>query len=198
MNRVILWAGVIAAGIVAAPAQAGILDVSAVIADRADGANFDYTITLTNSAASTDSAQTFWFSWVPGQDFMPVAPLRVEPPTGWTDIVTHGGAADGFAIQFKTSIDALAPGQSLDFSFSSAVTPEQLAGNSPFHTTHPELTAFVYQGQPFQGDFAQILVSAVPEPSSLALGALGAMACGGFGFLRRRARRRAVTGAAVG
>jgi hypothetical protein len=193
MKRVILLAGLIAAGIVAAPVHAGILDVSAVIADRSDGANFDYTITLTNSATSTDSLQTFWFSWVPGQDFMTLSPTSVTPPAGWTDIITHGGAADGFAIQFKTATDGLAPGQSLDFSFTSPVTPEQLAGNSPFHTDFPELRAFVYQGQPLQGDSAQFNVTAVPEPSSLIQGAVGVAVCGGFGFLRRRGRRRAST-----
>ncbi len=190
MNRVILLTGVIAAGILAAPVRAGVLDVSAVISGTPDGANFDYTIALTNSAVSTDSLETFWFSWVPGKDFMGVSPVSVTPPTGWADLITHGGPTDGYAIQFKTSTAPLAPGGTLDFSFTSPETPAQIGGVSPFYAGVPELTAFVYQGQPFQGDSANFQVTAVPEPSSLLQGALGLTACGGWGFLQRRARRR--------
>ncbi len=190
MKKVILWSGVIAAGIFAAPVRGGVLDVSAVLSGTPDGPNSDYTIALTNSASSTDSLETFWFSWVPGKDFMGQSPLSVTPPAGWTDIITNGGPTDGFAIQFKTSTAALAPGGTLDFSFISPETLAQIEGNSPFYGGVPELTAFVYQGQPFVGDFLQFQVTAVPEPSSMILGALGVTACGGWGFMRRRARRR--------
>ena len=111
---------------------------------------------------------------------MPSSPLRVEPPAGWTDIITNGGPTDGFAIQFKTSTDALAPGQSLDFSFSTP-RPRSARRGLAVHPGFPVLTSAVFQGQPFQGDTVDILVTAVPEPSSLIQGALGVMACGGWG-----------------
>jgi hypothetical protein len=191
MKKVVLWAGVIAAGIIAAPAYGEILDVSATISAMADNGHFDYSIVLTNSSP-TESIQTFWFAWVPGEDFLPTVPLSVTPPPDWTDIITHVPPVptNGQAIQFKTAGAGLAPGESLTFLFTSNDTPAQVFGPSPFFDHPPVLTSFVYQGQPFQGDSLQFQVTPVPEPSSLIQGAVGVAACGGFGFLRRRARRR--------
>jgi hypothetical protein len=39
------------------------ITASAVISAQPDGANFDYTITLTNSSASTSGVGTFWYAW---------------------------------------------------------------------------------------------------------------------------------------
>jgi len=36
---------------------------------------------------------------VPAEDFMPVSPTNIVSPAGWTEIVTHAGAGDGYAIQ---------------------------------------------------------------------------------------------------
>jgi hypothetical protein len=58
--------------------------------------DFHYDITVANTGTTTIG--TFWFSWVPGQDFMPVTPISVVSPAGWNEIVTHGGAFDGLAI----------------------------------------------------------------------------------------------------
>jgi hypothetical protein len=58
-------------------------------------------------------------------------------------------------------------------------TPQQLMGNSPFHTSFPEGTAFVYSGAPFSDAGTELTVtsaSAVPEPSSLALALTGGVA----------------------
>jgi len=58
--------------------------------------SFNYTLTLNNSAASTANIETFWFSWVPGQDFMAVSPTNIVAPSGWTDAITHAGSGDGY------------------------------------------------------------------------------------------------------
>lgn len=187
MKKFLLLTGIIASGLSAAPVSAGILDVSATLSSTPDAGHFDYAITVTNSAASTDSLETFWFAWMPGKDFLPTAPLSVTPPAGWTDIVTNMGAGDGFAIQFKTSTDPLAPGKSLGFAFTSNDSPAMIAGNSPFFPGTPVETSTVYEGQPFSGDSARFSVTSVPEPSSLALGAFGLLAaCGGRRLRRRR------------
>ena len=52
----------------------------------------------------------FWYSWVPGEDFMPVSPTNITSPTGWTEMVTNAGSLDGFAIQWTTSSAPLAAG----------------------------------------------------------------------------------------
>jgi hypothetical protein len=201
MKRILSVVIALSAGLIASPVFAGTISASADISSVADGANFDYTITLTNtsSGASADPIATFWFSWVPGANFMNTAPISETTPSTWTDVVTNGGASDGFAIQFdsKTAADDLAPGSSATFSFVSATTPAELAGTSPFHTGEQELTAFVYSGGPLVGDGAELLVtmsssvSSVPEPSSLVLGLFGVGTA--FGYARFRKRKATVS-----
>ena len=189
MNRTTLAATALALGLAAPTASAGPLTAAASYTAAADGSNFDYTITLANTSGS-DVVGTFWFAWVPGQDFMNVAPVSVTSPAGWQDAVTHGGSADGFAIQWKASSPSasLPPGDTLSFGFTSSETPAQLAGNSPFHPSFPETTAFVYSGAPLQGDSDQFLVSpaAVPEPSTLMLTGFSGFALFVYNRLRRR------------
>jgi hypothetical protein len=195
MKRIIVFGIVLAAGgLLAAPAGAGAIDASATITATPVGPDFNYTISLTNTGgAGDDSIATFWFAWEPGKDFLASNPISASVPSGWRDVVTHGGANDGFAIQFDAVAPAndLAPGGSLVFGFQSADTPAQIAGNSAFYPTIPALTSFVYSTGPLQGDGDQFIVTplSVPEPSSLALGILGAV-----GSLACRWRRRRVTG----
>ena len=40
----------------------------------ADGPGIDYTVKLTNSTASSAAIGTFWFAWVPGEDFLASSP----------------------------------------------------------------------------------------------------------------------------
>jgi PEP-CTERM motif len=194
MKKTIVFGMVLAAGgLIASTADAGTIDANAVITAQADGADFDYTITLTNtSGAGNDSIATFWFAWVPGKDFMADTPISVTNPTGWKDVITHGGSTDGYAIQYDalTSASFLAPGGSLSFGFVSPDTPAQLAGNSKFFTSIPVLTSFVYSKGPLQGDGHEFVVNgaSLPEPSSLILGVIGA-----FGSLVYWRRRRLAT-----
>jgi hypothetical protein len=193
MKRFTFFGVVLAIGVLTAPVSAGTIGASGVLTSTANGSDFNYTITLTNtSGTGNDSIETFWFGWTPGQDYMAGAmPFNITTPSGWTDIVTgSGNSTDGYAIQFKTSTAALAPGDSLTFEFTSAETPAELAGNSLFHAHPPVTTSFVYSGQPFDGDSAQFVVSSVssvPEPSSLSLGLLGVIASVAyFRFKRKR------------
>jgi hypothetical protein len=196
MKRILSVVIVLATGLLASPAFAGEISASGTISSTPDGPNFDYTINLTNtsSGSSADPIATFWFSWVPGANFMNTAPISVTTPNGWSDVVTHGGSSDGFAIQFDATSPAndLAPGGTASFSFVSATTPAELAGNSPFHSTSPELTSFAYSQGPLQGDsFGPFLVSevsSVPEPSSLVLGLFGVVTS--FGYVRFKNRKR--------
>ena len=151
-----------------------------------DPTDWQYDVTLTDTG--TTDVGTFWFSWVPGEDFMGVAPSDVSSPASWTDAVTHGGAGDGYAIQWvATPGDELTPGNSLgEFQFDSTISPSEMAGDSPFYPTMPVLTAFVYSGAPFSDAGFQFLVepaAAAPEPVSGALAMLGA---GVLVIMRRR------------
>jgi hypothetical protein len=174
-------------------ATAGTISASATITATPDGSDYDYTITLTNtSVAGNDNIATFWFGWVPGEDFLATNPLSVTPPTGWMDVVTHGSSTDGYAIQYDAlaSSDVLAPGNSLVLKFKSADTPADLMGDSVFYPGTPVMTSFVYSQGPFQGDGAQFTVqfASVPEPSSLVLGIIGVIGSLAFRRLRRGAR----------
>lgn len=129
--------------------MASITGASAVITSAPVGANFDYTVDLTDSSGSA-AIGTFWYSWVPGKDFLASSPLSVSPPVGWTHTITHGGATDGYAIQFVASSPAydVQPGSSMNSSFESADTPASVDANSPFYPGVPVRTSFVYPGAP--------------------------------------------------
>jgi len=186
---------VLVTGLFTATASAGTVNPSGVITETPAGPDFNYTITLTNSSSSTDNIGTFWYAWLPGLNFLPTAPLAFDTPGGWTAQVTSVGPGDGFGIQWvATSPSAeLTPGSSLVFGFTSADTPQQIAGISPYYPNPPipVNTSFVYQNGPFSGDSAQFLVtpqfSAVPEPSSLALGVIGVLVS--FAYLRMKSRK---------
>jgi hypothetical protein len=120
---------------------------------------YNYDITLKNTG--TTPVGTFWFSWVPGEDFLATVPISESSPAGWgnaagtssTPAVTgSGNSTDGSAIQWvaQSPSAVVMPGQSLDgFVFSSDDSPAVLSGQSPSHPSEPVLTAFVYQGAPF-------------------------------------------------
>jgi hypothetical protein len=192
MKRIALAGIVLVLGLFAAPVSADIIPIG-TISSVADGANFDYTITLTNSAASTNVIGTFWFAWIPGDDFLPTNPIAggFTTPAGWTLTVTHfpNVPTNGYALQWVASstLSDIAIGSSLTFGFKSADTPEQIAGNSPFFPTIPVLTSFVYHGAPFSDAGVRFLVRGVPEPGSLSLCALG-----GIGLILARRRKTAI------
>lgn len=138
---------------------------------------YNYNITLTNTG--TVNLGTFWFAWIPGENFLPTNPSAVASPTGWGDaagdsatpVITHSTtSADGFGIQWVAQgSTTLAPGQSLGgFTFSTTDSPSVLAGMAPTDTSQHILTSFVYGGAPFSDAGFQFDVSpaAVTPPSA--------------------------------
>jgi hypothetical protein len=188
MKQFTFFGVILAIGVLTAPVSAADIIPSGVLSSTPDGADFDYTITLMNSSSSNASIGTFWFAWVPGADFMATSPLSVTNPTGWTDMITHGGATDGYAIQWvsSSSSDNVAIGGSLTFQFKSADTPAQLAGDSIFYPGTPVATSFVYPGAPFSDAGHQFVVSSVPEPSTLTLGILALLSSYAYSRFRRK------------
>lgn len=197
MNRFAIGAVVLI--ILMGPAARAAIIVDSTISAQFNGSSYDYSIVLTNTAASTVNIGTFWFAWIPAQDYLKTSPLSVTSPAGWVGAITHvpNVATNGYAIQwvaggtgaaFNPAL-AITPGNSLTFGFRSTDTPAEVFGNSIFFNNPPVLTSFVYQGAPFSGEALQFVVRSVPEPSSLALAGFGALGVAAATWRRRRSRR---------
>jgi hypothetical protein len=142
------------------------ITASGVIGSTPDGANYDYSITLSNSPSSSAAVGTFWFAWiaVPNEDFLATRPISVTPPAGWTDSITNSGASDGYSILFSASSSAyyVPPGSSLNFQFTSADNPASLNGDSKYYTGTPVGTSFVYPTIAFSDAGHQFVVTPAP------------------------------------
>ncbi len=190
MRILLLTLGLI--GIISvSPATAGIVAQGTLYTTPdIDGINFDHTIVLTNTAASTTTIGTFWFAWIPGEDFMLNQPISATSPTGWVAAFTHvpNIATNGWAIQWKASSSAsyMQVGSSLTFSFKSAETDVQLAGPSPYWNHPQETVSFVYNQAPFSAVSEQFTVNvSTPEPATIVPAALGLVGCA-VGVYRRK------------
>jgi hypothetical protein len=190
MKRFTFFGFVLAIGVLTAPVSAANISASGVLSWTPDGADFDYTITLTNSSSSTASIGTFWFAWVPVpfEDFLATSPLSVTNPTGWKDKITHRGSTDGYAVQWVSSSpsDNVAIGGSLTFQFTSKDTPAQISGDSQFYPGTPVETSFVYAGDPFVNPADEFVVTSVPEPSTLTLGILALVSSYAYSRFKRK------------
>jgi hypothetical protein len=124
---------------------------SATITDtQISPTEWQYSVTLTDTGSTP--LGTFWFAWVPGQDFLDTRPISVTDPAGWQNAITNAGPSDGFAIQWVASSPSadLQPGGVLSgFTFDSADAPSAVFADSVFHPSTPVTTSFVYSGGPF-------------------------------------------------
>lgn len=120
---------------------------------------YHYQITVTDTG--TTNIGTFWFAWVPGEDFLPSVPSATTNPTGWTNTLTgNGNSVDGTAIEWVASSNPITPGHSLSgFGFTTTDSPTALAGTSPSHPGTPVLTSFIYVGAPLTDPGFQFQVS---------------------------------------
>jgi hypothetical protein len=146
---------------------------------QVDPTTWLYSIQLDD--VGTTDVGTFWFAWIPGEDFLATSPTNILAPAGWTDVVTHAGGGDGYAIQWVAGAgSAITPGNALGgFQFESSTSPAAISGNSPFFPGTPELTSFIYSGAPFSDVGFRFVVqeqapAGTPEPASLPMTVLGA------------------------
>ena len=152
------------------------------------GGVYDYTLTLNNTGSS--SLETFWFAWEPyyGYDFMTAMPTSIVNPSGWTDSVSsyyNYYYGYDYGIEFSTSTSPLAAGHTITFSYDSTMTPTDMGGFSSTYG-YDVGTSYLSTGPNFSGtQGGPIVAQVVPEPSSLALLALGS-----FGLWVVRGRKR--------
>ncbi len=132
-------------------------------------ANPTYTYSISLKSNGTTTVGSFWYAWIPGQDYMHTAPISIVNPTGWHSTVTGGGATDGFAIQWAANSSAsyIASGSTLStFAFTSADDLNSLAGFSTFFPTKRVGTSVVYSGGIFSDlGFTFLVNTVVPEPA---------------------------------
>ncbi len=196
----VLWRGlggskvaILSALLIVAPgmhAHASLMATATFTDTQPTPGTFEYDITLSNTGTTTIG--TFWFSWIPGQGLMTVAPTNVQSPANWNEITTNAGTA----IQWTTTSALLAPGDSqTGFIFDSTLSPAQLVApfaGSGLGSRDPTSTYFVYIAAPladpgFQGVAQPFTVAAVPEPSTWVMLILGFV---GLGFMACRRKSK--------
>ena len=133
-----------------------------------DPTTYRYSVTLTDTG--TTPIGTFWFSWLPGQGYLPDIPTFVAP-AGWSGPITDGPLPfNGHSILWTANVPAAAlqPNQPLaGFTFQSTVTPAILFANSTIHPPTPVTTATVYSGGIFSD--AGYIFSATQAPAALTI-----------------------------
>jgi hypothetical protein len=139
---------------------------------------FQYDLTLKDTGSTTIG--TFWFSWIPGNGFLPAAATNVTMPAGWNSQLTNGA----HAIQFTTGSPISAGSTVTGFEFESTTTPAQmlaLFGGPAPGIGDPVSTFFTYSSAPFSDAGFQGVAkpfATTPEPATItflafAIGLLG-------------------------
>ena len=147
-----------------------------------------FKIALTNTGSQ--SIGTFWFSWLPGYDFMSVAPTNITVPTGWVGSAFTDGPPEGYSLETYNVAgpsSQLAAGATDNFSFDSTETLAQISGPGvgPLGGFYDQTFSYIYSGLPESGSANTLSVTpVVPEPVSASMIALSA---GGLLLRRRRA-----------
>jgi hypothetical protein len=175
----------IATGAFATQSRAAETASATISSTSLGGGEFQYNLNLTDTG--TTNIGTYWFSWIPGVDYMEAKPTNITFPAGWSDNITGSdNASDGNAIQYLAGTgSALTPGNTDSFSFDSTETLSQLLGASSYGNKAPETTAFIYSGAPFSdGGFEFTANAVVPEPATI-----GLVTAGAVGLLMRRRKR---------
>jgi hypothetical protein len=187
MRRSLLGLGAIASIILLTPSQSKASEAATAAITATQIAPGENQFSLTLNDTGTTTIGTFWFSWIPGDNFMPVAPTSITSPAGWVDNVTSGGPSGGSAIQWEasSSVNDLSAGNSLSgFSFDSSLTLGQLEAPSTGHPSDPVFTSTVYSGAPFSDAGVQLTPGVAPEPAEIWLVGLG-LAIVATGTLRK-------------
>ncbi|MGD9881238.1 MAG: Ig-like domain-containing protein [Reyranella sp.] len=132
-------------------------------------ASHRYTIILGNTGDTPIGS--FWFSWLPGEGYLPDQPTFASPAQ-WTAQLTDGPPNNGYSIlwQVTSSVASLLPGHADGFTFSSTVTPDVLFGTSTIHPPTPVTTSVVYVGGPLSvPDFTLVATQETTAVASVSI-----------------------------
>ena len=172
----------------------GILNLQSV---NGSGANQTFTYNVTLKDTGMTNIETFWYAWLPPDnlyDFLKSTPTAESNPTGWTaNLEGLKDGTDNTSIQWLTSTNPMAPGDTLTFGYTTPDNPSIVTGPARFG--FPTGYSYIYAGGPEtdSGNLVNVAVGniALPEPASI--GGLAAF----LGTLAvRRPRRKRGLGAA--
>jgi hypothetical protein len=138
---------------------------------------YTYSLTFSDAAGATSPIGSVWYSWIPGQFYLPGVPTSASAPAGWTATVQSD------SVQYVASSPAnyITAGHSLSgFGYQATFTPAQLAA-APNSGVSDAYSAGLFSDS---GDI--FTVQAVPEPAAQALMVSGAAALALIG--RRKLR----------
>ena len=125
-----------------------------------------YNLSFSDGAGDTSPIGSVWYAWIPGFFYLPGTPTSASAPVGWTAVV------DGASVQYvaTSSTYDITPGSSLSgFSYQATFTPAQLASAPNSGVSD------AYSGGLFSDSGNIFTVAAVPEPTTPALLAIGAL-----------------------
>jgi hypothetical protein len=172
MRRVAWWAAALAVAVGGWSGRAyAALGASETVTAQQVGPNsWNYSMSLTNTGDTTIG--TYWFSWIPGYDFLPSAPTSLSAPAGWTVTTPQDGFIQPYwSIQWVNTTTPLQPGQTLSgFNFTSADSPTVVGGQSYFGL--PVTESYAYIGAPeFDPgtSFSAPVTTVTPEPATLSM-----------------------------
>jgi hypothetical protein len=77
----------------AVAANAAEIGTATISSTQISPGKFQYSLTLKDTG--TTKLGTFWFAWIPGDNFMAVTPTGITSPSGWQEIITTGGSSNG-------------------------------------------------------------------------------------------------------
>jgi hypothetical protein len=168
-------AGGLAASLVSSHAQSA----SATISGVEVGSDWDYTISLKNTSTGNIALEGFWYAWTTSGNNLSTTTTDQGNSLGWTSTVFNSTS-----IQYQGGAgDALAAGDSATFTFDSTETPAEItAGASGESVVYTGTIGFTQGGPGGSSDVFSSTLVATPEPSSVALAAIG---CVGLVWTKR-------------
>src|SRR5208337_4980426 len=128
---------------------------------------YAYSLTFSDAAGATSPIGSVWYSWVPGQFFLPGTPTSASAPTGWSATVFNN------SVQFVASSASydITAGHSLSgFGYDATFSPSQLAA-APNSSE-----SVAYSAGLFSDNGYTFNVLTVPEPATVSLLVCGASA----------------------
>jgi hypothetical protein len=122
----------------------GQLAGNAQLTSTPGGGQYQDTIVLHNTGTTT--VGTFWFGWIPGENFLQSMPTNVTAPPGWTSQVFVFGGPTYSIEWYATSSGSYVPGggQLSGFGFTSADSSTVLQGLAPNDQQHHVTDSYLY------------------------------------------------------